>query len=91
MDHRYLGQYLEFGRLLRQSDINTEIYLEEAKLKKQLEYANKKGFRVAIIAGEHELGSGVVQVKNLASQTSSDFPLEQMVSGVKAALEKKGS
>jgi len=46
---------------------------------------------VAIIAGENELGSGVVQVKNLASQTSSDFPLEQMVSGVKAALEKKGS
>jgi histidyl-tRNA synthetase len=91
MDHRYLGQYLEFGRLLRQSDINTEIYLEEAKLKKQLEYANKKGFRVAIIAGENEIGSGVVQVKNLVSQTSSDFALDQMVSGVKAALEKKGS
>ena len=91
MDHRYLDQYLEFGRLLRQSDINTEIYLEEAKLKKQLEYANKKGFRVAIIAGENEIGSGVVQVKNLVSQTSSDFPLDQMVSGVKAALEKKGS
>jgi histidyl-tRNA synthetase len=91
MDHRYLDQYLEFGRLLRQSDINTEIYLEEAKLKKQLEYANKKGFRVAIIAGENEIGSGVVQVKNLVSQTSSDFALDQMVSGVKAALEKKGS
>jgi histidyl-tRNA synthetase len=91
MDHRYLDKYLDFGRLLRENDINTEIYLEEAKLKKQLEYANKKGFRVAIIAGENEISSGVVQIKDLVSQTSSDFPLDQMVLGVKAALEKSGN
>jgi histidyl-tRNA synthetase len=91
MDQRYLDKYLDFGRLLRESDINTEIYLEEAKLKKQLEYANKKGFRVAIIAGENEISSGVVQIKNLVSQTSSDYPLDQMVSGVKAALAQSGN
>ena len=34
--------------------INTEVYLESAKLGNQLAYADRKGFRVALIAGENE-------------------------------------
>ena len=38
-----------------------------AKLGKQLQYADRKGFRVAVIAGEREFAAGECQVKDLAT------------------------
>ncbi|MDR3150345.1 MAG: hypothetical protein LBU14_01650 [Candidatus Peribacteria bacterium] len=35
--------------------MNTETYLEEAKMQKQLKYANNKKIPFAIICGENEL------------------------------------
>ncbi len=86
MDARYLGRYLEIGSRLRAAGVNTEIYLEGGKLRKQMEYANKKGFQLAVIAGEDEFGRNAVQVKDLVRQTSSQHPLDELVGAVKAAL-----
>ncbi|MGE5639833.1 MAG: histidine--tRNA ligase [Clostridia bacterium] len=93
MDPARLDRYLEIGRRLREAGINTEIYLEGGKFRKQMEYANKKGFQVAVIAGEDELAAGEVQVKNLASQASSRHPLAGVVPAVEAVLKtfSKGS
>ncbi|MFN2646518.1 MAG: histidine--tRNA ligase, partial [Burkholderiales bacterium] len=55
-----LAQYLRIAARLRAEDINTEVYLERAKIGKQFEYANRKGFRVAITAGPDELARGAV-------------------------------
>jgi len=44
MDHQYLDWYLDIARLLREAGVNTEVYLENAKLKNQLAYADKRGF-----------------------------------------------
>ncbi len=86
MDPQYLERYLQIGRQLREAGINTEIYLEGGKLRKQMEYANKKGFRTAVIAGADEFGRNTVQVKNLLTQAASQHPLDEVVAAVKAAL-----
>jgi histidyl-tRNA synthetase len=86
MDMRYLDQYLNIARELREAGINTETYLESAKLGNQLAYAEKKGFHVALIAGENEFGRNVVQVKNLMARTAQDCSRGEVVSAVRSTL-----
>ena len=87
MDRRFLDRYIEMGRALRGAGVNTEVYLEEAKLKNQLSYADRKGFRVAVIAGEDEFAKDAVQVKNLSTKTARDYPLGRLVDAVKENLD----
>ncbi len=86
MDSRYQDGYLAVARALRGAGINTEVYLETAKLKQQLTYADRKGFRVALIAGETEFGKGTVQVKNLSTKTAQDYPVAEVVAAVQKIL-----
>jgi histidyl-tRNA synthetase len=86
MDSRYQPHYLALARALRNAGINTEVYLETAKLKQQLSYADRKGFRVALIAGETEVARNTVQVKNLATKTAADHPVADVVAAVRAIL-----
>ena len=74
MDAKYLERYLAMARELRAAGINTEVYLETAKLGNQLTYADRKGFRVALIAGENEFAKDAVQVKDLAAQERARRP-----------------
>lgn len=52
---------------LRAQGINCEIYPDTAKLKKQFDYADKKGIPYFIIAGEQEISGDIVNLKNLAT------------------------
>jgi histidyl-tRNA synthetase len=87
MDSRYRTQYLAVARELRNAGINTEVYLEDAKLKQQLAYADRKGFRVALIAGEIEAAKNTVQVKNLSTKTAADHPISDVVAAVRTILD----
>ena len=82
MDPRYLDRYLGVAQALRAAGVNTEVYLEQAKLGNQLTYADRKGFRLAIIAGENEFGRDIVQIKNLTTKTPRDVPVSGIVSAV---------
>jgi len=86
MDGRYHANYLEIATRLRAAGINTEVYLEQAKLKNQLAYADRKGFRVAVIAGENEFAEAKVQIKNLTTQEATVHPMGELVRAVQAAL-----
>jgi histidyl-tRNA synthetase len=86
MDERYLARYLEIATQLRGAGINTEVYLESAKLRNQMAYADRKKFRVAVIAGEDEFAQGSVQVKNLGTQQSTRHAIGDVVRAVKATL-----
>jgi histidyl-tRNA synthetase len=68
MDESRLGDYLRIGRVLRAAGIATEVFPQFRPLKKQLQYADRKGFRCAVIAGEQEFAAGQWQVKDLARQ-----------------------
>ena len=86
MDPRYLDRYLGVAQALRAAGVNTEVYLEQARLGNQLTYADRKGFRLAIIAGENEFGRDVVQIKNLTTKTPRDVPVSDIVSAVTQEL-----
>jgi histidyl-tRNA synthetase len=74
-DASRLGDYFQLAALLRAEGIATEVYPESVKLGKQLQYADRKGLRVAVIAGEREFTAGECQVKNLAAGTSTTVSL----------------
>ena len=52
---------------LRNEGIPSEIYPSADKMKKQMNYANRKGVKYVILAGESEIEEGVVTVKNMES------------------------
>jgi histidyl-tRNA synthetase len=86
MDGRFLGRYLEMATQLRDAGVNTEVYLEQAKLRNQMAYADRKGFRVAVIAGEDEFARDSVQIKNLVTQQATMHPAGELIRAVQAAL-----
>jgi histidyl-tRNA synthetase len=66
MDDKYLKNYYEILKVLRDNNINSEIFLDSKKnLGKQLTYANKKKCPVAVICGENEFKNNTITLKNL--------------------------
>jgi histidyl-tRNA synthetase len=61
-----LGDYHRLGRLLREKGIGAEVYPEAKKVAQQLQYAERRGFRVALIAGPDEFAQGLWKVKDLS-------------------------
>jgi histidyl-tRNA synthetase len=61
-----IGLYQGMARQLRAAGIGVEVYPEAKKIGVQLAYADRKGFRVALIAGSREFAEGVWNVKDLA-------------------------
>jgi histidyl-tRNA synthetase len=70
-----LAEYQRLAAALRAAGLGVEVYPEPKKLGKQLQYANKRGFRVALVAGDDEFAAGECQLKNLASGESSKVSL----------------
>jgi histidyl-tRNA synthetase len=62
-----LSKPIVLANCLRQKDINTEIYLNDKKLKAKLKYADKLQIPYVIIIGEDEINSGIISVKNMAT------------------------
>ncbi len=52
-------------RKLRDADIAAEIYPESGKMKKQMEYANRRAIPYVVIVGSDELAAGAAAVKNM--------------------------
>ena len=52
---------------LRKAGIPSEIFPSEEKMKKQMNYANRKGIKYVILAGESEIADGCLTVKNMES------------------------
>ena len=67
------NEYLKLATALRNADIAVEFYPEAKKLGKQLQYANRRGFRIALVIGGSEFDSDECQVKNLATGDSKNI------------------
>ena len=65
---------------LRDNGIATEIYPESAKMKKQMEYANRRGIPYVVIIGSNELERGVATVKNMRSGEQMEVSLNNITS-----------
>jgi histidyl-tRNA synthetase len=78
--------YLALAAQLRSAGIGVEVYPDPKKLGQQLQYADRRGFRVALIAGSQELAEQTVQVKDMATQASTTVALGDVVSAVRQIL-----
>jgi histidyl-tRNA synthetase len=76
---------LEITRALREKNIPTEIYPDEnARLDKQLKYADRKGIPFAIIIGPEEAEKKTFTLKNLVNKSQKSYSsLEELIEEVK--------
>lgn len=64
---------------LRAAGINSEIYPDVTKLKKQLDYANKKMIAFCLVVGEEEMKSGDLTIKNMESGEQEKLTINNIV------------
>ena len=67
---------------LRDNDIAAEIYPEAAKMKKQMEYANRRGIPYVIIIGSEELNEGIATVKNMRTGEQQKLRFDEIVNNL---------
>ena len=73
----HLHDYLRLAARLRAAGLRVEFYPEAKKLGKQLQYANRHGFRIALIIGEDEFAARQCQVKDLMQGTSQTVAMQE--------------
>jgi histidyl-tRNA synthetase len=83
-----LHDYLRLAARLRAAGFGVEVFPEPKKLGQQLKYADRRGFRVALVAGENEFAAGNIQVKNLATTSSETVPMTPEAAELIAALRR---
>ncbi len=62
---------------LRSADIPSEIYPDAAKVKKQMDYANRKGIPFVILIGKDEIETGVLTIKNMVTGEQKASSMEE--------------
>lgn len=86
-DPKYTTEYLRTTTELRESGIETEIYLgNERSLKAQIAYALKQDIPFLVIAGPDEFQNKVWQVKNLRTRQQVTVPWSDVVDYIKQVL-----
>ncbi len=81
-DANHLGEYHRLGRDLRATGIAAEVYPEAVSLGDQLKYASRKGFQIAVIAGDREFAAGQWQVKNLLTREQATVGSAELIAHV---------
>ena len=64
---------------LRKKGVNAEIYPDSAKMKKQMNYANKKDIPFVVLAGESEMEAKQFTLKNMASGEQKKLSAEELI------------
>ena len=76
---------IELASDLRKEGINTEVYLNDKKLKAKFKYADKLKIPYVVVIGEDEISSNTVKVKNMETgeEKSTDFNAESVKKVIK--------
>jgi histidyl-tRNA synthetase len=79
-ESKMLDEALYLTTRMRNAGINTEVSpLPEAKLDRQLRYADTKGIPFAVIQGPTEAASGKILLKNLKMHTQEEVTVETLI------------
>lgn len=76
---------LKLLQKLRNAGINSELYPDTSKMKKQMNYANKKGIPYVVLVGEDEMKTGQLTVKNMNEGTQTSQSIEEMIAQLTSA------
>lgn len=74
--HRYAFKCLNETRA---AGINSEIYPDATKLKKQMDYANKRGVPFVCLIGSDEVESGLLTLKNMGTGEQEKISLADII------------
>jgi len=66
-------------RQLREAGINAEMYPDLAKLKKQLDYADRKRIPFVVVIGPDEMATGKLAFKSMTTGTQNLRTLEEII------------
>ena len=75
---------LKLAAELRSKGIKTEVYPDNAKMKKQMAYADKKQIGYVALLGENEIAKGLITLKDMHSGEQSSITLDEVVERIKA-------
>lgn len=67
----------------RAAGINTEMYPDKAKMKKQMSYANAKAIPFVVLAGDNEMAENKVTLKNMETGEQKLVTTEELIAIVK--------
>jgi len=84
------GDYQRMARTLRAAGIGTEVYPDAKKLGQQFQYAERRGFRVGLIAGGNEFAQGAWKVKNLATKEEQTVAEAEVAEAVRRLIAGAG-
>ena len=70
-------------RAVRNAGISAEIYPDAGKMKKQMEYANRRNIPYVVIIGSNEIAEGRATVKDMRSGEQSSVPLDNIAQALR--------
>jgi histidyl-tRNA synthetase len=85
-DAARLGEYQKMARAIRAEGIGVEVFPEPKKVGQQLQYAEKRGFRAALIAGPDEFAKQVWKIKNLATREEQTVSSGEVAAAIQVIL-----
>ena len=74
---------LPMVKKLRQAGVNTEIYPDAAKMKKQMTYADRKNIPFVAIVGENEMANNNVTIKNMNTGEQIVVAVDNIIDSIK--------
>jgi len=74
-----LEKCMEVTSKLREAKINTEIYLEDKKIKAKFKYADKLKIPFAVVIGDDEIANNKVTLKNMTTGEQEALPIENVI------------
>ena len=76
LEAKYCFKYL---KELRNNNISSELYPNNDKIKKQMNYANNKGVQFVVMIGEDEMKSGQLTVKNMSTGEQNEMSISELI------------
>ena len=78
-----VNKALEIGTKFRQAGINTDVYVENKKIKAKFKYADRLQIPYVAIIGEEEEKNGTVSLKNMETGEQKEVSVEEAIEMLK--------
>lgn len=78
-----MDRAIDAARILRENDINTQVYLEDVKIGKKFNYADKLKIPYTIIIGQDEAANNLYTLKNMNTGEQNSLTLEEVLNKLK--------
>jgi histidyl-tRNA synthetase len=82
LDETSFAYGLKIAQSLREKEIASEIYPDQAKIKKQMEYADKKKIPFVIVIGSEEVKTEILTIKKMETGDQSKLSLQEIINTI---------